>query len=535
MGAGAQRLVESISGYDTVTTSPHAPPRVPIVGVMPDFHTLTRRPILQVGTWNASTGEESITDEDLASIVSAYKSGVLDAAVVKIGHTDPRFNAYLEDGSPAYGTVENLHVEDGVLYADYVNVPAQLADILDSAYPRSSVELARNVKLRDQDGDVVHEFDCVLTANALLGATPPAVKGLSTKEANLSEDQLDYTTQIITAQFSLPGKNTAMTLGDKLSAAVNEKHSTETSYAYVEDFDDEAVIFTVEDYNGSRASYRQTYSIEDNAAPQLAEELTRVIRESRWVAEGEQIAASETRHEANVDPQTEDLAHSMSEAPPAPSDETPTKENPPMPTVDKDKAAEIRRKLDLPSNAGYEDILAAVLESNPEAIKPKDVAPGTDETENDERTAQQEAENAARQAYNMSEDEGKADKVDISALAEKLGGKFVSESAFSALQAEHQAMRDELAARKADETKARRDGLVSKWFSEGKIGRDEVETVRAELESAEEPVARIIDRREPIFPTQELGHSANDESHFALGTDATKADALHAVDDDIFG
>lgn len=122
--------------------------------------------LVRAGTWNASTGRVTISPADLDNMVTASANPEIDGAPIKLGHVDPRF-----DGEPALGWVKNLRLSsDGtVLVGDLVDVPAQLADIIPSAYPRRSVEIAW---MKDQGG-------AVLTGLALLGVTPPAVKGLA--------------------------------------------------------------------------------------------------------------------------------------------------------------------------------------------------------------------------------------------------------------------------------------------------------------------------------------------------------------------
>lgn len=538
--------------------------------VMTEYVDKLHVPVLMTGTWNASTGEEPITDDDLTAIVHAAESGVLDAAILKVGHVDPRFESYLEDGTPAYGTVANPVIEpvgdERVLYVDYLRVEAEFADSLPTKYPRCSVELARNVTLRDQTGDVVHEFPVVLTAVALLGATPPAVKGLSTKvtaSAALAEDANDYVTHISFSQFSFPGGNTARSLNEKLAAAVDQTHSSESVWAYAEDFDDTHVIFTVE--NGAEAvSYRQRYAATSDGNVELQDDPIRVIREVAWVTEsGERVAAkfsdAETeqptdtessadtaRHDADVPPQTDETDHSRDEADPADTENVPEGDEE-MPTVDKDTAAELRREHGLAENASYEDILAKVLEAND--TKRENVAPGTDEQPNAERHEQQARETEERLKPFMSEgtgeqtgekDKDKDETVstpDIAALSAQLGGQFVSASAFAQFQRDAEADRAELSAIKTERTKKRRDDLVVGWFSAGKLGRDEVASVRAQLDKpgAEDVVVELIGGRAPMFSTAEIGHAKLDPAHFALDTESTLSEKQYETDDAIFG
>lgn len=544
-----------------------------------------------VGTWSASTGTEPITDEDLAEIIRAAESGVLDDAIVKIGHQDPRFVSRLQDGSPAYGTITDLEVEDGVLYGRYQNMPSTIAESLDSAYPRSSVELARNVVIRDQEGNVLHEFGCVLTANALLGATAPAVKGLSTKMtsvAALSSGVPTYV-EIHASQFvrmgadstavraTLPGGHTAQSLAQKLAALVDDRFSTETNWGFLEDFDDEVLYCTVSD-GGASVVYRMTYEVTDKGAVELVGDPVQVVKETKWVAEGEKVAASEdknTQDTADVHPQTPDSAQSVSGATPNPSPET--QGETPMATVDKKKAAELRKQYGLASTSTTDELLAAVI-ADKEAKKP--VPPGSDEVPNPEVRDQQRDEFYENTGKYLSEGTGETDPDEddedededdtvtaasttvsdedgepATAVAKhnaqgkpatlngekKFSGRKtrrsedgavkVSGALFSEMQSRLTATEARLAAQEQAETKNRRDGYVKSWYQKGLISDDEATRVRARLDRDEELTVELIEERVPAFFTQEIGHA--EPSIFAAGSDPTKAE--FDLDDAVFG
>ena len=144
---------------------PEAPNR-PVLRDVPDVE------LLKVGEGPASTGTLQVTAADLAAAVRAAQASSVARPVIKLGHTDPRF-----DGEPAVGFVDNLRLsQDGsTLVGDLRGLPAWLADILPSAYPNRSIEGSFNY--RDQTG-VIHAF--ALTGLALLGVSPPAVGTLST-------------------------------------------------------------------------------------------------------------------------------------------------------------------------------------------------------------------------------------------------------------------------------------------------------------------------------------------------------------------
>lgn len=132
--------------------------------------------LMHAGTWGASSGVATVTAEHIKAMVDAYADPGVDRAVLKIGHTDPRFNSPEHDGSPALGWIENVHASDDgrTLIGDLVGVPAKLAEIIPSAYRRRSVEIRWGLKTNAGKHHVA-----VLTALALLGSSAPAVKGLA--------------------------------------------------------------------------------------------------------------------------------------------------------------------------------------------------------------------------------------------------------------------------------------------------------------------------------------------------------------------
>ncbi len=136
-----------------------------------ELGTITGVEIARVGTWAISTGEWTVTTDALAAAVTAHQAGVLRRPVLKIGHTDPRF-----DGSPALGRLDNLRLADAgrSLICDLVDVPRAVARLLPTAYPDRSVEAMRNYEA--PDGTV---WPLVVTALALLGETAPGIDTLA--------------------------------------------------------------------------------------------------------------------------------------------------------------------------------------------------------------------------------------------------------------------------------------------------------------------------------------------------------------------
>lgn len=137
---------------------------------MPDLRTIPGVELLKAGRWDGVGGTFTITADDIEHAVEAHRAGAMRKPVIKIGHSDPRF-----DGSPALGYVDNLRLTDDgeTLLGDLVNVPAAVAKLLPRAYPDRSIEGLYDYQA--PDGAV---WPFVITALALLGASAPAVRNL---------------------------------------------------------------------------------------------------------------------------------------------------------------------------------------------------------------------------------------------------------------------------------------------------------------------------------------------------------------------
>lgn len=146
-------------------------PTTRVVTVPADLRVVRNVEIARVGTWEISTGVWAVTAEDLAGAVAAHQAGVLRRPVLRIGHTDPRF-----DGGPALGRLDNLRLAEGgaSLICDLVDVPRAVAALLPAAYPDRSVEALRNYEA--PDGTI---WPLVITGLALLGATAPGIDSLA--------------------------------------------------------------------------------------------------------------------------------------------------------------------------------------------------------------------------------------------------------------------------------------------------------------------------------------------------------------------
>lgn len=131
---------------------------------------LTRIPaveLIHAGRWLISNGEWTVTSGDLYAAVAALDCPAVRRPILKLGHTDPRF-----DGEPAVGYVDAMAVSaNGVqLVGDYAGIPGWLADVLASAYPDRSIEGEYDARCQ-----IGHTHPFVVSAVALLGVTAPGV------------------------------------------------------------------------------------------------------------------------------------------------------------------------------------------------------------------------------------------------------------------------------------------------------------------------------------------------------------------------
>lgn len=155
---------------------------------MPDaLITISDVELLAVGDWQSGlSGNVPITAEDIDAIIAAGLDPETDQAALRIGHVDPRF-----DGEPALGWIRNLRNVGGRLVGDIQDAPAKMQDLIRSAYRRRSAEIAWGVKT---PSGRVHRAS--LTGLALLGVTPPAVKGLADVAARYS-GSADSTSRVV--------------------------------------------------------------------------------------------------------------------------------------------------------------------------------------------------------------------------------------------------------------------------------------------------------------------------------------------------
>lgn len=125
--------------------------------------------LMATGTWDLRNGKYRFTRKDLADAIDATVCPAVGDPVIKLGHTDPRF-----DGEPAMGRVRNMRLDGDRLTGD-LWVPEWLSeDTAAAAYPQRSIEGARNFTCQ-----IGHKHPFVVTHLALLGVTRPGIGGLN--------------------------------------------------------------------------------------------------------------------------------------------------------------------------------------------------------------------------------------------------------------------------------------------------------------------------------------------------------------------
>jgi hypothetical protein len=125
--------------------------------------SLDRVPLMSAGEAN----EIKFAIKDLFGVATAFDAlGLSGRVPLKFGHNDDQ---PLTDGQPALGWVSRVYVEGDTLYADFVDVPTSVYELIRSgAYKFVSVELLRDVQAGTR------KIPWVLDAVALLGADQPA-------------------------------------------------------------------------------------------------------------------------------------------------------------------------------------------------------------------------------------------------------------------------------------------------------------------------------------------------------------------------
>lgn len=142
------------------------------------LRTLHGIELAAVGTWKASTGETTFTNEDFVNAVAALECPGVRDPVIKLGHQEDDPSGGMRwDGEPAVGWVANMHFDGVKMLGDLTGMPAWLADadenglsVLAAAYPDRSIEIYRPFVCQ-----IGHTHPSVITAVSLLGVYAPGV------------------------------------------------------------------------------------------------------------------------------------------------------------------------------------------------------------------------------------------------------------------------------------------------------------------------------------------------------------------------
>lgn len=173
--------------------------------------------LVRAGTFEASTGDVTITLEMLRDMVAAHKAiGDRLHAPVKLGHSSP--DNLRPKGLPAFGWVENLRLErdemGDVLVGDLSQVPEKLAGLMrEGAYRTRSVEIREDF---EQDGA---HYPHVLVGLALLGEELPAVRDLD-DVADIFSEELAHAFEASDGDMCITLTAGAETMDEKIKAAL---------------------------------------------------------------------------------------------------------------------------------------------------------------------------------------------------------------------------------------------------------------------------------------------------------------------------
>jgi len=192
-----------------------------------DEFTLRNVEIFATGTWHAAVGGKiTVTGDDLEDLVTSFRSINQIGGfrpMLKLGHDHK-----LGDGAPSLGFVENVRRVGDKVVADFVDVARPLFDLIKAGrYTQVSIEMLRSAKFAGQ------KFRNVLTAVAILGASMPAVKGLSDlRDSLLKSGKLPE---------QLEGEVVALTQGEEEDMPKDATYTQEQHDALVEKAVNEAV------------------------------------------------------------------------------------------------------------------------------------------------------------------------------------------------------------------------------------------------------------------------------------------------------
>lgn len=136
------------------------------------MHQLNTVNILKTGEFiDDSNRRETVTLQDLHELASTYNPAIAEAPIL-LGHSMDDITKQ-SDAAPSFGWVKRIYVKGDNLYAD-LDLTDAMQDLLKSGYykKRSIAYYGKNSKLSPSKGKLY------IRHLAMLGARPPAVKGL---------------------------------------------------------------------------------------------------------------------------------------------------------------------------------------------------------------------------------------------------------------------------------------------------------------------------------------------------------------------
>jgi len=453
--------------------------------------------LARTGQWPASTGVSTLTRDDLASAIAALDCPAVRAPVIKLGHSDPRF-----DGEPAVGRITNLSVEnDCSLTGDLVGMPGWLGPVLASAYPSRSIEAEWNHKCT-----IGHVHPFVLTGLALLGVTEPAIGSLSTLE-----DVADLWTREVPAEFK--GGHMPKTIAASVTVEdIRRSYYDTANYdLWIEEVQlDPLQLIVVNDCDGTRS--RIPVVVDSNAdgaeAISFGQPVPVVVRyddvqpapvvePADGTAPATPMAASRLRFASRADSRRDFTASDsnkkgieMADANSASSGENGSGASNPGDLSD-DQVAALRNVLGLTEDADADTFVAALLALTSK-LQASDDSEDTADGGADEGAEAKPAAVAASAAA-----DGKAPSV-VTVDAEQFAALQDSAARFAKFEQE-----------RADQAA---DTLVDEAFKAGKIGRSSVAAYKSMARADFGRAKAVLDTlaASSAFPVGEVGHSADE-------------------------
>lgn len=349
----------------TTPSVPQAAPLASIPGVE----------LIQTGQWDISTGMWTVTTDDIAAAVAALDCPAVRRPVLKLGHTDPRF-----DGEPAVGWIDNMAAADSghTLTGDYVGMPSWLADVIASAYPDRSIEGVHD--FRCQIGHV-HPF--VLKAVALLGVIAPGIGTLASLQdvaalfgvaaAGSTSGTAVSTVIRATKGDQMPNPQPLTVAAGVTTEDVRRKYYDNAPWSvWIEEFHlDPLQLITIDDNTGQRARVPVVVGTGDGEDAVTFGTAIPVVVRYEDVPAGTAVAAGRIRFASRAE------SRPGRSTPAAAAGGQPSPQEGSTVAYTEEQMVELRRELGLPDDADEATITTAVIEriTNPPADDPTPAVP----------------------------------------------------------------------------------------------------------------------------------------------------------------